>query len=244
MKNNWFEDWFNSPYYHLLYKNRNDDEAKLFMDNLLNFIKPIPNWHLVDLCCGKGRHSMYLNEQGFDVTGLDLSENSIKEASRSSSDSLSFYVHDMRKEKPGLKAQMVLNLFTSFGYFDTIEEHEEVFQSVYKMLNYKGVFILDYLNSDFVTKDFPLNEQKEEGGVTFNINKQVSEGFIEKNIQFEDLGKSYSFQERVRAFTQKDFIKMFESNGFKLIRSFGDYELTPFKKDESPRLIMVAQKVD
>ena len=60
----WFENWFDSPYYHILYQNRNDDEAKFFIDNLCAYLKPSLNDTLLDVACGRGRHAIYLNKKG------------------------------------------------------------------------------------------------------------------------------------------------------------------------------------
>ena len=79
---NWFESWFDTPYYHILYKERNDDEAQLLMDNLTQYLNLPEEAKILDLACGKGRHSIYLNQLGFDVTGADLSTNSIAEAKK------------------------------------------------------------------------------------------------------------------------------------------------------------------
>ena len=59
----WFKDWFDSPYYHILYKDRNFDEAEQFINNLLTFLKPETNSRFLDLGCGKGRHSVFLNKK-------------------------------------------------------------------------------------------------------------------------------------------------------------------------------------
>ena len=69
----WFKDWFNSPYYHLLYANRDEREASDFIDALLEYLKSPPGSRMLDVACGRGRHSRYLESRGFDVTGLDLS---------------------------------------------------------------------------------------------------------------------------------------------------------------------------
>ena len=64
---NWFKNWFNSPYYHILYKNRDIKEAELFIDNLINKLKLKKTSKLIDIACGKGRHACYFNKKGFDV---------------------------------------------------------------------------------------------------------------------------------------------------------------------------------
>ena len=92
----WFQSWFNTSYYHLLYRNRDYKEAEVFIKNIVKYLNLDKDDSILDLACGKGRHSIFLNSLGFNVTGLDLSKNSIKEAKTKESSSLHFYVHDMR----------------------------------------------------------------------------------------------------------------------------------------------------
>src|SRR3970282_2312904 len=90
----WFSSWFDTPYYHILYKDRNYREAQIFMDNLTHYLNLPETQKVLDLACGKGRHSIYLHQLGFDVLGADLSENSIGEASKTTKETLHFKVHD------------------------------------------------------------------------------------------------------------------------------------------------------
>src|SRR5687768_8719546 len=93
----WFESWFDAPYYHIFYQHRNEREVEHFLDNLLGILKPNPASSMLDLGCGRGRHSVYLNEKGFQVTGVDLSEQSFKYCMQIENEMLSFFLHDMRK---------------------------------------------------------------------------------------------------------------------------------------------------
>ena len=92
----WFRDWFNSPYYHLLYFERNETEARDFMDRLVTMLKPAEHARILDIACGRGRHSLAMAEKGFDVTGIDISPAMIEEAQKLGRENLHFYVHDMR----------------------------------------------------------------------------------------------------------------------------------------------------
>src|SRR5688572_19479368 len=92
----WFKDWFNSPYYHQLYFQRDDAEAAAFIDKLIDHLQPSPRSMMLDVACGKGRHSIQLASKGYFVTGIDLSEDSIIEAKKFETDNLEFFVHDMR----------------------------------------------------------------------------------------------------------------------------------------------------
>ena len=73
----WFANWFDSSYYHILYKNRDEKEAELFIDNLVQHLQIPQGSTLIDIACGKGRHATYFNSLGLDVIGIDLSPNSI-----------------------------------------------------------------------------------------------------------------------------------------------------------------------
>ena len=117
-KTKWFEEWFDSPYYHVLYKDRDEKEAKDFILNLIHYLKPKQGSFFIDVACGKGRHSLFLNNLGYRVDGFDLSPNSIDAAKINESESLHFYINDIRKPLNVNKYDYAFNLFTSFGYFD------------------------------------------------------------------------------------------------------------------------------
>ena len=96
-ENDWFVSWFDSPYYHVLYKNRDDSEAQQFMTRLTDYINLESGDTILDVACGKGRHATFLASLGFQVTGMDLSNNSIEFASQFENENLQFLTHDMRK---------------------------------------------------------------------------------------------------------------------------------------------------
>ena len=116
VKKDWFQEWFNTTYYHILYQDRNDEEARYFMRNLTHYLNLKPQDKILDLPCGKGRHAVYLNSLGFDVIGADLSENSIAYAKQFENDTLKFKVHDMRHSFQK-KFDAIFNLFTRFWLF-------------------------------------------------------------------------------------------------------------------------------
>ena len=110
----WFKDWFNSPYYHILYGSRNEAEANRFIQNIANLLQFKKDELALDLACGKGRHSRELASHALNVYGIDLSEESIKAASKLSCHNLQFEIHDMRKVYKQNYFDYVFNLFTSF----------------------------------------------------------------------------------------------------------------------------------
>jgi SAM-dependent methyltransferase len=235
---NWFSTWFDSPYYHILYKNRNEEEAQVFMDNITHYLNMPENGTILDLACGKGRHSIYLNKLGYNVTGVDLSENSIAIANESSNESLRFKTHDMR-EPMNENYDAVFNLFTSFGYFDTYEDNIKTLKTIKDSINEYGFGVIDFFNADFIIENLVAEETKEIDGITFNIKRFVENKKIIKEIRFEDKGESFYFTEKVSAFTLADFEAMMEEAGIYLLEIFGDYKLRKFYKTQSERLILL-----
>ena len=88
----WYASWFDTPFYHILYQDRDEKEAALLINHLLTHLELSPPAKILDLACGKGRHSRYLNHLGYDVVGLDLSQQSIDYAKQYENDSLHYSV--------------------------------------------------------------------------------------------------------------------------------------------------------
>jgi SAM-dependent methyltransferase len=238
----WFEDWFKSPYYHILYQDRNLEEAEQFIDNLIPFLNPDKNAIFLDLACGKGRHARYINKKGFRTIGIDLSSESISYASQFENDTLQFYVQDMRKAFRINYFSHVLNLFTSFGYFEFERDDLAVMHAVHKSLQPNGIFVLDFMNVQKVMSCLVHQEEKTVGGITFHINKQKENNFIIKRIRFSDKGQNYDYQERVKALTLRDFEKYLAAANLKIVNLFGNYQLLPFDPVSADRLIIIARK--
>lgn len=235
---NWFASWFDTPYYHILYKDRNYREAQIFMDNLTHYLNLPEKAKVLDLACGKGRHSIYLNQLGFDVVGADLSENSIASAKTNENDTLHFQVHDMR-EPLETKFDAIFNLFTSFGYFENENDNLLTLKAIKDSLTEYGFAVIDFMNVTQVLENLVPEEVKTVENIDFHIKRYHKDGHIYKEIDFEDNGEKFHFTERVRAFTLEDFEKMMEEAGIFLLDIFGDYKLKKFHKKDSERLIMI-----
>lgn len=242
MKNEWFASWFDTSYYHTLYKNRDDKEARQFIVNLvenLNLTKPN---HVLDLACGKGRHSVTLNELGYNVLGVDLSPESIASASDSINDSLHFSVHDMREVIEGKRFGAIFNLFTSFGYFDDTKDNERVLNSVHSMLENEGILVIDFMNASRVIDNLVATEIKTVDNIVFNISRRYDGQHIFKDIKFEDHDESFHYTERVQALKKEDFETLLNNCNFEILRTFGDFNLSEFNENDSDRLIIIARK--
>ena len=234
----WFTSWFDTPFYHTLYKDRNASEAHAFMDTLTDYLNIPEGGTILDLACGKGRHAQYLNKIGYDVTGADLSENSIAFAKQFENHRLHFAVHDMCK--PFYKQfDAVFNLFTSFGYFEHDEDNLKTIKAIKTDLNETGFAVIDFMNSEFVINNLVPQDVKTVDGIEFHLKRYVDNGYIIKDITFTADDEDYHFQERVRAFTRSDFETLFEQADVYLLDIFGDYKLNKFNPKTSERLVMI-----
>jgi SAM-dependent methyltransferase len=236
----WFESWFNSSYYKILYQNRDHHEAAHFSDALIAYLQPEPGCRIADIGCGEGRFSIQFAQKGFDVTGVDIAANRIEKALLHEANNLHFFVHDMRQPLYVNYFDLSLNLFTSFGYFDTERDHLKAAQSIAIGLKEGGRLVIDYLNIEWVLQQMKAQETIERSGVRFDIQKEYDHKHIIKHIRFQDEeGVERHYTERVSAFTQADFIHLFEQVGLRLEATFGSYALAPFVAENSERLIMV-----
>ncbi|MDT7831904.1 class I SAM-dependent methyltransferase [Flavobacteriaceae bacterium S356] len=235
----WFTSWFNTPYYHILYKDRNDKDAQVFMRNITSFLQLPKGSHIADIPCGKGRHSVYLNSLGYNVTGGDLSENSIAYAKQYENETLRFAVKDMREPLKN-KYDAIFNLFTSFGYIEDDAEDILILKNLKNGLKKDGVLVLDFLNVEKVRKTIVTNEVKIVDGIIFSIQREIVNGFIKKHISFEVDGESHAYTEHVKYIDLEKMKIYFSEAGLQIDHVFGDYDLNPFDGTTSNRLILVA----
>ena len=241
----WYNDWFNSHYYHLLYQHRDEEEALEFIRTLILYLKPPSGSSMVDIACGKGRHSKALAEMGFDVTGIDLSAASINEALQDENERLHFYQHDMRLPFWINYFDYAFNFFTSFGYFKTHREHNNAIRTIAQSLQSGGIFVIDYLNVHFSEEKIEKSTISTIDEYTFHIAKWHTDAHFFKQIQITDASNKtpkHLYTERVAKFTMGDFTEMLAYQGMQVQEVFGDYDLGRYDTKKSPRMIIIAKK--
>lgn len=241
----WFKDWFDSPYYHLLYQHRSETEANDFVQKIVSHLKLGSNTSLLDLACGKGRHSIAFASSGLDVVGLDLAASSIEHALKYQHDKLHFYVHDMRKLFRTNYFDVVCNLFTSFGYFLYPHEHQLVARNMSLALKPDGILMIDFVNRAFARKNILANSLEiiNKEGVKFEIKRSYTDTRVEKEIHIQDQEKQFSFKETLASFTLEEMKQLFLHAGLTLQHVYGDYHLSAYNEEESPRMILQFKKV-
>ncbi len=240
--NTWFSAWFDSPYYHLLYKDRDDKEARFFMTELIKKLQPTKEAHLLDLACGRGRHAKFLHKQGLKVTGIDLSPQNIAWATKHhAKEGLDFEVGDMRQPYGENRFDYILNMFTSFGYFETYEEDIQALRMMKRALKPGGCLVLDFMNVEKVRLGLVKEEVRQVGDIEFHLNRFIRNGKVIKTIRFEDQGENWEYEEQVQLIGHQEFVQMFKEAGLHIEATYGDFDLSPFDAVNSERLVLFAR---
>jgi len=239
----WFERWFDSHHYHSLYTHRDGREASRFVDAMVRRLRPPLGSTMLDLGCGVGRHARFLASKGFDVTGLDLSPRSIRKSRKLGRPGLRFEQGDMRVPFGENRFDYIVNLFTSFGYFEGLGEHLVVMRNVADALKPGGRLVLDYLNACLAERKLVPHEEKTLDGRRYRITRWTDEGhFFKKIVVGSPRSTSVEYVERVAKLTLKEFGLLFGLHELRIEEVFGDYAFGPYRQATSPRLIVVARK--
>jgi len=217
----WFKKWFDE-WYLKLYCHRDLKDARQQVDLIIKTLRLNKTDPILDLGCGDGRHLHLLDKDGYCTFGLDLSEKLLREGNRIYGP-LRVMVGDMRYI-PG-RFQVILSLFTSFGYFETENEDRQALMSISQSLNEGGWFWLDFLTPEYVKNnlaketvtclenDFRVFEQRNLKG-----NRVV------KDIRFCRGGQEWTYHETVRLYTRSELELLLFEAGIKPQGCFGDYK--------------------
>ena len=238
----WYKESFGEDYL-LVYKHRDRVNASKEVTAIIDWLGITSEDKILDLCCGTGRHSIELARRGFSVVGIDLSDVLLSHAKKASGGLDIEYIQGDMRSLPFSTGSfdVVLNLFTSFGYF--VEDHEngQVLADIARMLKPNGQFLIDYLNREKVIESLvPLSERVEDG-VYIREERMIDGDFVRKKIIISEAGKERFYEERVKMYTREEIEALMDKVGLMgdLVR--GDYDGHPYTV-QSPRMILSGRK--
>jgi len=245
VKKDWFKIWFESDYYQQAYNHRDENDAKVLCELILNSVQLHPKAKILDAACGAGRHYINFAQKGFSVFGFDLSKNLLNVAKRNcelKNIQANFFCADIRKVFLKSKFDLITNLFTSFGYFESDKENFSFIQNAYELLKENGYYVLDYFNENHLRKNLLEKSYKKNNEVVFFENRKIINGRIEKIIKIKNPESEIEFIESVKIYSFEQLKTEITKIGFELVKTFGNYSGEKFDIENSQRLIMIFKK--
>ncbi len=240
----WYEDWFNNDNHALVYGHRDDDDAERLVELIVSTLDVPPGGRVLDVGCGRGRHARMFARRGYEVTGLDLADKALDVArQRAASEGLDItFLHgDMREPVADAAFDLVVNLFTAFGYFHERAEHVRALRAMVTAARPGGFVVQDFMNAENVRRSFVPMDEKTVGGVHIRQERRVVDDRIEKTITLTQSGDAHVVTESVALLGQAAFASLYDEVGLDLQHTFGDYEGGPFTST-SPRLILMSRR--
>ena len=181
MNKNWYEHWFASEDYLDVYQHRNDEDSEKVVKLILSNIELNEDANILDAACGAGRHAINFAKKGFNVVGFDLSRTLLEIARKESEGlnlELSLKYGDLRTFYSEQKFDLIVSLFTSFGYFDSDEENFIFIYNAYNMLKTGGYYVLDYLNKNYLENNLIKNTVKTFEDKKIVENRKIIDGRV------------------------------------------------------------------
>ncbi len=247
----WYEDWFDAAQYELVYRDRDVADAERIARLIESTVDPRPEELILDVGTGRGRHALVLAARGHRVVGLDLAPRAIATARRRAaevglSDIAHFVEGDMRAIPfPDATFDGVVNLFTSFGYFEEDADHGHAIDEMARVLKPGGWLIQDFLNPAYLREHLVVTDERIVDGVRVRQSRQIVEEApggprVEKSILVDVPDAAPGrFHESVRLLEREDFERLYADAGLEIVAEYGDYGGEPAAPDR-PRLILHA----
>ncbi|PQP80843.1 class I SAM-dependent methyltransferase [Paenibacillus sp. PCH8] len=241
----WYKKSFGEDYL-LVYKHRDVQGACQEVHKMINWLKLEPDSEVLDLCCGMGRHSLALADAGLKVTGIDLSDVLLREARLMDIEHRVSWCHADMRELPlegGFDA--VVNLFTSFGYFLEDGEQLKVLCAIHRMLRPGGSYIIDFMNTAYVTRHLVSHSVREDEGQRIEEFRKIEDGFVQKEIRIMDTtsgDEPRTYQERVKLYTREQLSQLLSEAGLQVDQVHGGYDEEKYDEQTSPRMIFVGHR--
>lgn len=235
----WYEESFGEDYL-IVYRHRDFGGARREVERMIGWLELPQGARVLDLCCGMGRHSLALAEAGYEVTGVDLSEALLREArAQAGAEAVTWIRSDMRQLPLEGGFEAVVNLFTSFGYFEEDEEQVKVLREIRRMLVPGGKFIVDFLNPAHVIRHLVPHSVREDGDTLIDESRRIEDGYVKKDIILtsKSCGASRKYHERVKLYPLDQFREMIAAAGLQLEAVHGSYEEEEYVAESSGRMI-------
>jgi ubiquinone/menaquinone biosynthesis C-methylase UbiE len=216
------------------------------VENFISLLGIAPGCKVLDLCCGVGRHSLELSRRGFTVTGVDRTVSYLQKARRKAKKEklkIEFVKDDMRTFCRPNAFDVVINLFTSFGYFQNQDDNRKVLINVHRSLKDGGVALFDLMGKEILARIFTERGWNEENGIFILEERKPTKNWswMENRWIIINDNEKCEFKITHRLYSAFEFSELLKDCGFSSVDVYGDLTGAPYDQ-KARRLVAVAHK--
>ena len=246
-KNTWYQDVsFWKTFESTMFNQERLGVTAEEIDHIVKLLAPEKGAKILDLCCGIGRHSLELARRGYQVVGVDLTEEYLTKARREAENeglNIQFVRSDMRRFCQIESFDAVINMFTAFGYFEIQAENRRVLANIYCSLRKGGTLIIDMIGKEVLARIYQERDWHEEDGRIFLRECKMRQNWSWADNRWIVLenGKIQEFRFGHRIYSAVEIAGLLKECGFGSVNIYGDLEGADYDHN-AKRLIAVARK--
>lgn len=244
----WYNHFFDEDYWFLYEDRFNEEKTREDIELLLKLTKVNTHDTILDLACGQGRHTIELAKKGFTMTGFDISESLLEKGKKKAEArglAIQWLKGDMKQLEFSNEFDLIINMYTSFGFYPTHQENVTVLEKCYEALQPQGMFLMDLWNAYFVVHNFPTTNwyhTKEDILVLEERNYDAKEGRMTTKIMIKDQNKVLkTIEHTMFMYTPAELVRMFKKANFTDVKIFGNLDGAAYSL-KKPRVILTARK--
>jgi SAM-dependent methyltransferase len=216
------------------------------VEEILSMVKVRAGAPVMDLCCGIGRHSLELARRGYRVTAVDRTRSYINQARKQAAKErlrIEFVQEDMRRFRRPEGFDCIINLYTSFGYFENQRDDQRVLANVNRSLRKGGMFVLEMMSKEILARIFRERDWEEHDGVILLAERKVCDNWSRINNRWIVIAKKdrYEFEFTHRIYSAVELCGLFKSAGFRSVKVSGDFSGSPYDH-KAQRLVITGRK--
>ncbi len=244
----WFEDEsFWNTLFPFMFSERKFEAAKDEVAGILNLVNLVEG-DVMDLGCGPGRSSVALAKEGFHVTGVDLSPSLLQKAmglAQAESVDVEWVQDDMRHFIRPETFDLVINIFTSFGYFDDKNDDLVVLRNIHQSLREGGALVMELMSKEVLARGFlPTSSEELADGRLLVERREVCEDWTRLRNQWtvieNDKATTFRFEHTV--YSGQELRDRLLDAGFGDVKLFGGLDGSEYGLN-ARRLVAVARKL-
>lgn len=243
----WWHRIFDTELYYELYGRHDIELAKTQVQQAIGLLDLQPPARILDIPCGYGRHSVELARRGFNVTGVDVSAVQLARAQQLAGEAevaVDFRQMDARALDFEEGFDGAINMFLSFGYFESDEEHLAMLEGITRGLKEGGRFLMDYWNREYEIQTFD-QWQVERTGDIFEVEEWEFDPLRGRlnwtNHAFLPNGRHESWRQSIRAYTVVEVKTLLEKAGLQLDALYGNLEGEPYTIDSEAAIFLATR---